>query len=114
MPTEYAWFIPSARAGDGHKINLPILERGPTIEYLSKVARAAEETDFLNLLVPTGAHCLDAWVTAAGVAQNSNRIKFCVAFRPGLTSPVFTSDSSVTSVLAGISASRCRLTTLYS
>ena len=93
MPTENAWFIPSARAGDGHKINLPILERAPAIEYLSKVARAAEETAFVNLLVPTGAHCLDAWVTAAGVAQNSNRIKFCVAFRPGLTSPVFTAQT---------------------
>jgi alkanesulfonate monooxygenase len=93
VSTEYAWFIPSARAGDGHKINLPIPERPPTIEYLSKVARTAEEAGFVNLLVPTGTHCLDAWVTAAGVAQNSNRIKFCVAFRPGLTSPVFAAQT---------------------
>ncbi len=96
MPTEYAWFLPSARAGDGHKINIPVPERPPTIEYLSKVARAAEEAGFVNLLVPTGTHCLDAWVTAAGVAQNSNRIKFCVAFRPGLMSPVFAAQSANT------------------
>ncbi len=93
MPTEYAWFLPSARAGDGHKINIPVPERPPTIEYLSKVARAAEEAGFVNLLVPTGTHCLDAWVAAASVAQNSNRIKFCVALRPGLTSPVFAAQT---------------------
>ena len=93
MTTEYAWFIPSARAGDGHKINIPIPEREPTIEYLSEVARTAEDAGFVNLLVPTGTHCLDAWVTAAGIAQNSNRIKFCVAFRPGLTSPVYAAQT---------------------
>ncbi len=93
MPTEYAWFLPTAQAGDGHKINIPVPERLPTIEYLSQVARAAEEAGFVNLLVPTGTHCLDAWVAAAGVAQNSNRIKFCVALRPGLTSPVFAAQT---------------------
>jgi alkanesulfonate monooxygenase len=92
MGTEYAWFIPSARAGDGHKINLPTPERPPTVEYLSEVARAAEDAGFVNLLVPTGTHCLDAWVTAAVIAQNSNRIKFCVALRPGLTSPVYSAQ----------------------
>ncbi len=92
MAVEYAWFIPSARAGDGHKINVPIPERQPMVEYLSEVARAAEDAGFVNLLVPTGTHCLDAWVIAAGVAQNSNRIKFCVAFRPGLTSPVYSAQ----------------------
>jgi len=96
MSTEYAWFLPSARAGDGHKINLKEPERKPTIAYLSEVARAAERAGFVNLLVPTGTHCLDAWVTAAGVAQHTDRIKFCVAFRPGLTSPTFAAQTANT------------------
>ena len=74
MGTEYAWFLPSARAGDGHKINTRVPERKPTIEYLSRVASAAEHAGIVNLLVPTGTHCLDAWLVAAGVAQHTERI----------------------------------------
>ncbi len=96
MGTEYAWFLPSARAGDGQKINTRKPERKPTIEYLSRVASAAERAGFVNLLVPTGTHCLDAWLVAAGVAQHTERIKFCVAFRPGLTSPVFAAQTAST------------------
>ena len=96
MGTEYAWFLPSARAGDGHKINTRVPERKPTIEYLSQVASAAERAGFVNLLVPTGTHCMDAWLVAAGVAQHTEKIKFCVAFRPGLTSPVFAAQTAST------------------
>lgn len=96
MGTEYAWFLPSARAGDGRRINARTPERKPTIEYLSQVANAAERAGFVNLLVPTGTHCMDAWLVAAGVAQHTERIKFCVAFRPGLTSPVFAAQTAST------------------
>ncbi len=96
MGTEYAWFLPSARAGDGRHINTPVPERKPTIAYLSRVANAAEQAGFVNLLVPTGTHCMDAWLVAAGVAQHTDRIKFCVAFRPGLTSPVFAAQTAST------------------
>ncbi len=96
MGTEYAWFLPSARAGDGRRINARTPERKPTIEYLSRVANAAERAGFVNLLVPTGTHCMDAWLVAAGVAQHTERIKFCVAFRPGLTSPVFAAQTAST------------------
>ena len=96
MPTEYAWFLPSAKNGDGWKINTEAPERQPTVAYLSAVARAAERAGFVNLLVPTGTHCLDAWLVAAAVAQHTDRIKFCVAFRPGLTSPVFAAQTANT------------------
>ena len=96
MGTEYAWFLPSARAGDGRRINAKTPERKPTIEYLSRVARAAERAGFVNLLVPTGTHCMDAWLVAAGVAQHTERIKFCVALRPGLASPVFAAQTAST------------------
>ena len=55
------------------------------MEYISEVARAAENAGFVNLLVPTGTHCLDAWMITLAVAQKTCRIKFCVAFRPGLS-----------------------------
>ncbi|MBI3024571.1 MAG: LLM class flavin-dependent oxidoreductase [Candidatus Tectomicrobia bacterium] len=96
MPIEYAWFLPSAKNGDGWKINAKQPERQPTVAYLSEVARAAERAGFVNLLVPTGTHCLDAWLAAAAVAQHTERIKFCVAFRPGLTSPVFAAQTANT------------------
>jgi alkanesulfonate monooxygenase len=96
MGTEYAWFLPTVRAGDGHKINVKKPEREPTVEYLSKVAQSAEKAGFVNLLVPTGTHCLDAWVIAAAVAQHTESIRFCVAFRPGLTSPVFAAQTANT------------------
>lgn len=96
MATEYAWFLPTASNGDGHKINIKVPERQPTVEYLSEVARAAEKAGFVNLLVPTGTHCQDAWIMAAAVAQHTERIKFCIAFRPGLTSPVFAAQTANT------------------
>ena len=38
-------------------------------------------------LTPTGAWCEDAWLTTAMLSQVSDRLKFLVAFRPGLVSP---------------------------
>ncbi len=94
--TEYAWFLPTGRYGDGHTINAKTPERPPTVEYISEVARAAEAVGFVNLLVPTGTHCLDAWMITLAVAQRTERIKFCVAFRPGLSSPVLTAQQANT------------------
>ena len=94
--TEYAWFLPTGRYGDGHTINAKTPERPPTVEYISEVARAAEAAGFVNLLVPTGTHCLDAWMITLAVAGRTDRIKFCVAFRPGLSSPVLTAQQANT------------------
>ena len=96
MPTEYAWFLPTGRYGDGHRINAKEPERPPTVEYLAEVARTAERAGFVNLLLPTGTHCLDAWMMAAAIAERTERIKFCVAFRPGLMSPVLTAQQAGT------------------
>jgi alkanesulfonate monooxygenase len=89
MTTEYTWFIPSARAGDGHKINLPTPERAPTIEFLSKLARTAEEAGFINLLV------LHQYPLPRRLGNGRRRCsehepnQILVAFRPGLASPVY-------------------------
>ncbi len=96
MTTEYAWFLPTGRYGDGHAINARVPERRPTVDYISAVARAAEAAGFVNLLVPTGSHCLDAWMITLAVAGRTERIRFCVAFRPGLMSPVLTAQQANT------------------
>ncbi len=96
MPTEYAWFLPTGEYGDGHRINSKVAERPPTVDYLSQVARAAEGAGFVNLLVPTGTHCLDGWMMGAAIAERTDSIKFCVAFRPGLMSPVLTAQQAAT------------------
>jgi alkanesulfonate monooxygenase len=51
------------------------------------VARAADSLGYEGVLLPTGRGCEDAWVTAAGLAAVTQRLKFLVAIRPGLVSP---------------------------
>lgn len=96
MATEYAWFLPTGRYGDGHEINPVVSERPPTVEYMSTVAQAAEKAGFVNLLVPTGTHCLDSWLFSQAIAERTSHIKFCVAFRPGLMSPVLAAQQANT------------------
>lgn len=79
------WFVPSfpdqSRLGDASTL-VP-----PTLEHLTRVARAAEDAGFEGMLVPTGEGCLDAWMVAATLAQVTERIRYLVAFRPGFVSP---------------------------
>lgn len=79
------WFVPTfpdqARLGDASTMV------APTLEHLTRVARAAEEAGFEGMLVPTGEGCLDAWMVASTLAQVTERIKYLVAFRPGFVSP---------------------------
>ncbi len=87
MPTEFNWALCSHRLGDGHQVIQETPERPPTQEYLARVTRAAEEAGFANILVPTGTHCMDPWATSAALSSVTEKIKFLIAFRPGLTSP---------------------------
>jgi alkanesulfonate monooxygenase len=57
------------------------------VPYLGQIARSAEQLGFDAALTPTGAWCEDAWVSTAMLSAVSERLKFLVAFRPGLTSP---------------------------
>ena len=79
------WFVPSfgdqARLGDASTL-VP-----PTVEHLTRVARAAESAGFEGMLVPTGEGCHDAWIIAATLAQRTTSIRFLVAFRPGFVNP---------------------------
>jgi alkanesulfonate monooxygenase len=62
--------------------------RAPTIDYLAQVARTAEQAGFEGVLTPTGTFCEDAWLTTAALIRETTRLKFLVAFRPGVINPV--------------------------
>ena len=62
--------------------------RPPTIDYLAQVARTAEQAGFEGVLTPTGTFCEDAWLTTAALVRETTRLKFLVAFRPGVINPV--------------------------
>lgn len=63
------------------------VRRQPTIDYLGQIARSAEQLGFEGALTPTSTECEDAWVTTAALTQVTKRLKFLVAFRPGVLSP---------------------------
>ncbi|MBT5947344.1 MAG: LLM class flavin-dependent oxidoreductase [Nitrospinaceae bacterium] len=94
IPTQFHWALCSFNAGDGHQINPKVPERPATLEYLTRVVQAAEDAGCVNILVPTGTHCVDSWETAAAISMNTRKIKFLVAFRPGLVGPVYATQQA--------------------
>lgn len=48
------------------------------------------------MLTPTGTWCEDAWLTAAGLLDQTERLKFLVAFRPGLVPPTLAAQQAAT------------------
>ncbi|AKA08179.1 alkanesulfonate monooxygenase [Streptomyces noursei ZPM] len=103
MSLTFHWFLPTNGdsrdvVGGGHGTPARALGRSrpPTVAYLSQIARAAEDLGFEGALTPTGAWCEDAWLTTAMVAQHSERLKFLVAFRPGLTAPTLAAQMAAT------------------
>ena len=47
------------------------------------------------MLTPTGTWCEDAWLVMA-LIRETRRLKFLVAFRPGLTSPTLAAQMAAT------------------
>jgi alkanesulfonate monooxygenase len=86
------WFLPSH--GDGRTIGRPA--RAPDIGYLAQVARAADRLGFTGALVPFGLFCEDPWIVASALAQQTTRLKFMLALRPGLASPLLTAQMAAT------------------
>jgi alkanesulfonate monooxygenase len=70
--------------------------RPPTIAYLGEIARTAELLGFEAVLTPTGTWCEDAWITTAALTQVTTRLKFLVAFRPGLITPTLAAHQAAT------------------
>jgi len=60
------------------------------------VARSAEQLGFEAVLTPTGTWCEDAWLATAALIAHTTRLKFLVAFRPGLVSPTLAAQMAAT------------------
>ena len=102
MSLTFHWFLPT-NGGDGrqvlaggHGVDAGPMGRPASLPYLGQVARSAEQLGFDAALTPTGAWCEDAWVSTAMLAGVSDRLKFLVAFRPGLTSPTLAAQMAAT------------------
>ncbi|MGV3549278.1 LLM class flavin-dependent oxidoreductase [Rhizobium sp.] len=98
------WYLPTngdsrgltGSGNDSHLVEFAGGFRAPTLSYLAEVARAAETQDFHAVLTPTGTWCEDAWITTAALSRETDRLKFLVAFRPGLISPTLVAHQAAT------------------
>jgi len=75
---------------------LPTGYRAPSRRYLAEVARAADRLGFEGVLTPTGTWCEDAWLTSAALLAETEKLKFLVAFRPGLVPPTLAAQQTAT------------------
>jgi alkanesulfonate monooxygenase len=97
MSIHVHWFLPTA--GDSREIvgfGPTVGRRSPDIDYLSQVARAADQLGYEAVLTPTGTWCEDAWLTTAALIRETPNLKFLVAFRPGLITPTLAAQQAST------------------
>lgn len=100
------WYLPTngdsreivGAGDDSHLASGPSRStfRPATLEYLTLIAKTAETLGFEAVLTPTGTWCEDAWITTAALSQATTRLKFLVAFRPGLISPTLVAQQAAT------------------
>ncbi|WP_213452054.1 LLM class flavin-dependent oxidoreductase [Rhizomonospora bruguierae] len=103
MALTFHWFLPTygdsrdiVDGGHGVPVGSAGGSRPPTVAYLGQIARTAEQLGFVGALTPTGAWCEDAWLTTAMLTGVTERLKFLVAFRPGLLSPTLAAQMAAT------------------
>lgn len=104
MTAKFFWFLPTN--GDSRSIvglshtathqSIPDGYRPASRRYLAEVARAADRLGYEGVLTPTGTFCEDAWLTAAALLAETERLKFLVAFRPGLVPPTLAAQQAAT------------------
>jgi alkanesulfonate monooxygenase len=99
----FHWFLPTYGdgrdiVGGGHGVAIGAAggARPASIAYLGQIARTAEQLGFVGALTPTGAWCEDAWLATAMLTEVTERLKFLVAFRPGLLSPTLAAQMAST------------------
>ncbi|MNZ55138.1 Alkanesulfonate monooxygenase [compost metagenome] len=99
------WFIPTH--GDGRYLGTSEGARTVDLQYMQQIAVAADRLGYEGVLIPTGTSCEDPWVVASALVPATERLKFLVALRPGLTSP--TLAARMASTLDRISGGRLLL-----
>src|ERR1700712_1227750 len=88
------WFLPTH--GDGRYLGTETGARHVTLGYLGQIARAADELGYFGVLLPTGKSCEDSWVIASAMVPMTQRLRFLVAVRPGLSEPSMTARMAAT------------------
>src|SRR5260370_39692900 len=92
---KFFWFLPTngdsrsivgASHGSSHH-TVPANYRAPTRRYLAEVARAADRLGFEGVLPPTRTWREAAWLAAAALLAESERLEFRVAVRPRRVAP---------------------------
>ena len=103
MSLHFHWFLPTNGdgrdiVGGGHGVATGSAGaiRPASLSYLGQIARSAEQLGFEAALTPTGAWCEDAWLATGMLTEVTERLKFLVAFRPGLTSPLLAAQMAAT------------------
>jgi alkanesulfonate monooxygenase len=61
-----------------------------------QIVRAADNLGFDSVLTPTGTWCEDAWLVTSALSQHTTRLRFLVAFRPGITNPTLAAQQAAT------------------
>lgn len=108
MSINLHWFLPTTGdsrglVGGGHSVPQGVgvpagapgtatAFRDADIDYLASVARTADQLGFEGVLTPTGTWCEDAWLVTSALIRETRRLKFLVAFRPGVTSPTLSAQ----------------------
>lgn len=88
------WFLPTH--GDGRYLGSEIGARHVSLNYLGQIARAADDLGYFGVLLPTGKSCEDSWVVASAMVPLTERLRFLVAVRPGLSEPSMTARMAAT------------------
>src|SRR5579875_75512 len=108
MTVTLHWFLPTngdsrsdlslgnAVGSAGSRAGADSGERAPDIAYIGQIARSAEQLGFDGALTPTSSWCEDGWVMGAALSQVTERFRFLIAFRPGLTSPTLAAHMAAT------------------
>ncbi|MDC8756362.1 FMNH2-dependent alkanesulfonate monooxygenase [Janthinobacterium fluminis] len=85
MSLNVFWFIPTH--GDSRYLGTTQGARPVNADYLRQCAVAADTLGYDGVLLPTGRSCEDAWVVASSLIGVTQKLKFLVAVRPGLSTP---------------------------
>lgn len=86
MSLKILWFIPTH--GDGRYLGTARGGRTTDLAYFKQIAVAADALGYEGVLIPTGRSCEDPWTVATALIDATRRLKFLVALRPGLVTPV--------------------------
>lgn len=86
MSLKILWFIPTH--GDSRYLGTSRGGRQADLGYFKQVAVAADSLGYEGVLIPTGRSCEDPWTVATALIDATRHLKFLVALRPGLVTPV--------------------------